>query len=51
MIRKFFSALAFVMMGAGVYAQLPDLGFTIDNQTAIVIVDPQNDFLSPKGGT
>lgn len=51
MIRKFFSALAFVMMGAGVYAQLPDPGFTIDNQTAIVIVDPQNDFLSPKGGT
>ena len=38
MIRKFFSALAFVMMGAGVYAQLPDPGFTIDNQTAIVIV-------------
>ena len=32
-------------------AQLPDPGFVIDSTTAIVITDPQNDFLSPKGVT
>ena len=32
-------------------AQLPDPGFTIDGTTAIVITDPQNDFLSPSGVT
>ncbi|WP_228237809.1 cysteine hydrolase [Allomuricauda sp. M10] len=30
-------------------AKLPLSGFEIDRHTAIVIVDPQNDFLSPKG--
>lgn len=30
-------------------AQLPVTGFEIDRHTAIVIVDPQNDFLSPDG--
>lgn len=30
-------------------AQLPDPGFVIDETTAIVITDPQNDFLSPDG--
>ncbi len=33
------------------YAQLPDPGFTVDQNTAIVITDPQNDFLSPNGVT
>ena len=33
------------------FAQLPDPGFTIDETTAIVITDPQNDFLSPNGVT
>ena len=33
-------------------AQLPDPGLTIDPQrTALVITDPQNDFLSPEGVT
>ena len=32
-------------------AQLPDPGFVIDGTTAIVITDPQNDFLSPDGVT
>jgi len=36
---------------ASVQAQLPDPGFTVDNTTAIVITDPQNDFLSPNGVT
>jgi nicotinamidase-related amidase len=33
------------------YTQLPDPGFTFDENTAIVITDPQNDFLSPDGVT
>jgi len=33
------------------YAQIPDPGFTVDGSTAIVITDPQNDFLSPDGVT
>jgi len=33
------------------FAQLPDPGFEIDDTTAIVITDPQNDFLSPNGVT
>ncbi len=33
------------------FAQLPDPGFIIDGTTAIVITDPQNDFLSPDGVT
>ncbi|MDA2918998.1 cysteine hydrolase [Desulfobacterota bacterium AH_259_B03_O07] len=32
-------------------AQLPEPGFEIDEYTAVVITDPQNDFLSPKGVT
>jgi nicotinamidase-related amidase len=32
-------------------AQLPDPGMTIDPRTALVITDPQNDFLSPDGVT
>jgi len=35
----------------GMLAQLPDPGFTVDSKTAIVITDPQNDFLSPNGVT
>ncbi len=31
------------------FAQLPDPGFTIDGSTALVITDPQVDFLSPDG--
>lgn len=31
------------------FAQLPDPGFILDAHTAIVITDPQNDFLSPDG--
>jgi nicotinamidase-related amidase len=34
-----------------IFAQLPDPGFTVDENTAIVITDPQNDFLSPNGVT
>jgi len=35
-----------------VYAQLPDPGMTVDpGRTALVVTDPQNDFLSPEGVT
>ncbi|MEC8831181.1 MAG: cysteine hydrolase, partial [Bacteroidota bacterium] len=39
----------FLITVTGVYAQLPEPGFTIDGNTAIVITDPQIDFLSPDG--
>lgn len=45
----------FLMLLSGaswlIQAQVPDPGFTIDDKTAIVITDPQNDFLSPNGAT
>jgi nicotinamidase-related amidase len=40
------------LVGLGAQAQLPDPGMTIDpERTAVVITDPQNDFLSPDGVT
>ena len=46
-------SLAFIFSTATpVSAQLPDPGMTItQGNTALVITDPQNDFLSPKGVT
>ncbi len=38
-----------ILSGSGVHAQIPDPGFEVDEYTAIVITDPQNDFLSPDG--
>jgi nicotinamidase-related amidase len=40
-----------LLLNTTLYAQLPDPGFIIDGTTAIVITDPQNDFLSPDGVT
>jgi len=40
-----------IVSSTSLFAQLPDPGFTIDGVTAIVITDPQNDFLSPNGVT
>jgi len=40
-----------LFVSASVMAQLPDPGFKIDDKTAILITDPQIDFLSPKGVT
>ena len=45
------SIVAILMVSKVAYAQLPDPGFTVDENTAIVITDPQNDFLSPNGVT
>lgn len=46
------STFVFVLLAsATAFAQLPDPGFKIDDRTAILITDPQIDFLSPKGVT
>ncbi len=40
------------LAGIGAQAQLPDPGMAVDtSHTAVVITDPQNDFLSPDGVT
>jgi nicotinamidase-related amidase len=44
--------LAVIISGvSNLFGQLPDQKFDIDQSTAIVITDPQNDFLSPDGVT
>ena len=43
--------IVFLALNQTAVAQLPDPGFQIDERTAIVITDPQNDFLSPDGVT
>jgi len=43
--------VAALVSSTSLFAQLPDPGFVIDETTAIVITDPQNDFLSPDGVT
>lgn len=43
--------IALLVSVTGAFAQLPDPGFTFDGSTAIVITDPQIDFLSPDGVT
>ncbi len=47
------TAIAIAVFTAGsLQAQLPDPGLTIDpERTALVVTDPQNDFLSPEGVT
>jgi nicotinamidase-related amidase len=45
-------ALAALAIPAGASAQLPNPGMEIDRaRTAVVVTDPQNDFLSPEGVT
>lgn len=49
-MKKVVFALIVVLASVtSIFAQLPDPGFTVDENTAIVITDPQNDFLSPDG--
>jgi nicotinamidase-related amidase len=53
-MRLFFKPLLgilFMLSGFAASAQLPEVDFVIDDKTAIVITDPQIDFLSPKGVT
>jgi hypothetical protein len=43
---------ALVVVGSPAVAQLPNPGMEVDNErTAVVVTDPQNDFLSPDGVT
>jgi nicotinamidase-related amidase len=53
MFTKFFLSLILVLsISSASLAQLPDPGMEIDPaNTALVITDPQNDFLSPEGVT
>jgi nicotinamidase-related amidase len=51
MKKIFFAVTIIVASFSSVLAQLPDPGFNPDANTAIVITDPQNDFLSPDGVT
>ena len=48
-MKKLILSAAIVLLTVSAFAQLPDPGFKFDNTTAIVITDPQNDFLSEKG--
>jgi nicotinamidase-related amidase len=44
--------VATLLASIGAFAQLPDPGLEIDPaRTALVVTDPQNDFLSPEGAT
>jgi hypothetical protein len=46
------AAVALTLSGTGALAELPDPGMKIDRaDTALVVTDPQNDFLSPEGVT
>ena len=48
---RIFAVIAF-LAGTSSNAQVPNPGLTIDpERTAVLITDPQNDFLSPKGVT
>jgi len=44
-------AVGSVLMAGPALAQLPDPGVEVDAHTAVVVTDPQNDFLSPDGVT
>lgn len=52
LIHRLLSILVLVFTASSVLAQLPDPGMEIDpERTALVVTDPQNDFLSPEGVT
>lgn len=48
-MKNVFFLLISVLTTGLVNAQLPEPGFVIDDKTAMVMTDPQNDFLSEKG--
>jgi len=51
-MKKITASIVLILTGlTAAHTQLPDPGFTVDENTAIVITDPQNDFLSPDGVT
>ena len=51
-VLRITAIVAAALIVTGSRAQLPDPGMTIDpDRTALVVTDPQNDFLSPEGVT
>jgi nicotinamidase-related amidase len=51
-IKALFTAVSLLVVCGTAVAQLPDPGMQIDApRTALVVTDPQNDFLSPEGAT
>jgi nicotinamidase-related amidase len=46
-----FACLIIISLTTMIFAELPNPGMQVDERTALVITDPQNDFLSPKGAT
>ena len=46
-----FACLIIISFTSMVFAELPNPGMQVDERTALVITDPQNDFLSPEGVT
>ena len=51
-LRDFLAVLLLTVVSYNTYAQLPNPGMEIvSGRTAILITDPQNDFLSPGGVT
>ncbi len=56
-MERIFKKCMLLIMGVSLFpaiasAQLPDPGLVVENgRTALVITDPQNDFLSPEGAT
>ena len=45
------TSASLAMFASSASAQLPDPGMVVDDRTALVLTDPQNDFLSPGGVT
>jgi nicotinamidase-related amidase len=50
--KAYLPLMGLLLLSTSVHAQLPNPGLDVDVQrTAVVITDPQNDFLSPDGAT
>lgn len=47
----FILVIGLLLVPSAIWAQLPDPEFVIDDNTALLITDPQIDFLSPEGVT
>lgn len=48
-MKSIYIIVSMALMAGPISAQLPEPGFSFDEKTAIVITDPQNDFLSEQG--
>ena len=50
-IARIAAPFSFLVLASTALAGLPDPGMQVDAKTALVITDPQSDFLSPEGVT